>query len=108
MIEILLVIVIILLIVNIYISIKPQGVDMGPVQRDMEQKLISVEKALREEFTVNREESRKNEQSNRTEIGNSIEKLSATILSNIVALKFSIELPISVLLDCSFFLILLY
>ena len=70
MIEILLVIVIILLIVNIYISIKPQGVDMGPVQRDMEQKLISVEKALREEFTVNREESRKNEQSNRTELSN--------------------------------------
>ena len=57
---------------------------MGPVQRDMEQKLISVEKALREEFTVNREESRKNEQSNRTEIGSSIEKLSATILSNMI------------------------
>ena len=87
MIEILLVIVIIQLIVNIYISIKPQGVDMGPVQRDMEQKLISVEKALREEFTVNREESRKNEQSNRTEIGSSIEKLSATILSNMIELS---------------------
>ena len=87
MIEILLVIVIILLIVNIYISIKPQGVDMGPVQRDMEQKLISVEKALREEFTVNREESRKNEQSNRTEIGSSIEKSSATILSNMIELS---------------------
>lgn len=87
MIKILLVIVIILLIVNIYISIKPQGVDMGPVQRDMEQKLISVEKALREEFTVNREESRKNEQSNRTEIGSSIEKLSATILSNMIELS---------------------
>ena len=87
MIEILLVIVIILLIVNIYISIKPQGVDMGPVQRDMEQKLISVEKALREEFTVNREESRKNEQSNRTEIGSSIEKLSETILSNMIELS---------------------
>lgn len=87
MIEILLVIVIILLIVNIYISIKPQGVDMGPVQKDMEQKLISVEKALREEFTVNREESRKNEQSNRTEIGSSIEKLSATILSNMIELS---------------------
>ena len=87
MIEILLVIVIILLIVNIYISIKPQGVDMVPVQRDMEQKLISVEKALREEFTVNREESRKNEQSNRTEIGSSIEKLSATILSNMIELS---------------------
>lgn len=87
MIEILLVIVIILLIVNIYISIKPQVVDMGPVQRDMEKKLISVEKALREEFTVNREESRKNEQSNRTEIGSSIEKLSATILSNMIELS---------------------
>lgn len=87
MIEILLVIVIILLIVNIYISIKPQGVDMDPVKRDMEQKLISVEKALREEFTVNREESRKNEQSNRTEIGNSIEKLSASILSNMIELS---------------------
>ena len=87
MIEILLVIVIILLIVNIYISIKPQGVDMGPVQRDMEQKLISVEKALREEFTVNREESRKNEQSNRIEIGSSIEKLSVTILSNMIELS---------------------
>jgi len=60
---------------------------MGPVQRDMEQKLISVEKALREEFTVNREESRKNEQSNRTEIGSSIEKLSATILSNMIELS---------------------
>ena len=87
MIEILLVIVIIILILNIYISIKPQGVDMGPVQRDMEQKLISVEKALREEFTVNREESRKNEQSNRIEIGSSIEKLSATILSNMIELS---------------------
>ena len=60
---------------------------MGPVQRDMEQKLISVEKALREEFTVNREESRKNEQSNRIEIGSSIEKLSATILSNMIELS---------------------
>lgn len=87
MIEILLVIVIILLIVNIYISVKPQGVDMGPVKIDMEQKLISVEKALREEFTVNREESRKNEKSNRTEIGNSIEKLSSNILSNMIELS---------------------
>ena len=49
--------------------------------------MISVEKALREEFTVNREESRKNEQSNRTEIGSSIEKLSATILSNMIELS---------------------
>ena len=95
MIEILLVIVIILLIVNIYISIKPQGVDMGPVQRDMEQKLISVEKALREEFTVNREESRKNEQSNRTEIGSSIEKLSATMTVNKLKKAIGNLLPIA-------------
>lgn len=87
MIEILLIIVIILLIANIYISLRPHDVDIGPVQKDMEQKLITVEKALREEFTVNREESRRNEQSNRTEINGSIEKLSATILSNMIDLS---------------------
>ena len=87
MIEILLIIVIILLILNIYISLKPKGVDMGPVQKNMDQKLISVEKALREELSVNREESRKNEQSNRTEISGSIEKLSSSILSNMIDLS---------------------
>ena len=87
MIEILLVVVIILLIINIYISIKPRGVDMGPMQKNMDQKLISVEKALREELSVNREESRKNEQSNRSEISDSIEKLSSSILSNMIELS---------------------
>ncbi|MBU5336927.1 DNA recombination protein RmuC [Intestinibacter bartlettii] len=87
MIEILLIIVIILLILNIYISLKPKGVDMGPVQKNMDQKLISVEKALREELSVNREESRKNEQSNRTEISGSIEKLSSSLLSNMIDLS---------------------
>lgn len=87
MLEILLIIVIVLLIVNIYISLKPQGVDIGPVQKNMEQKLISVEKALREEFIINREESRRNEQSNRTEISSSIENLSKSILSNMVDLS---------------------
>ena len=33
MIEILLVVVIILLIINIYISIKPKGVDIAPMQK---------------------------------------------------------------------------
>ncbi|MGN1033313.1 MAG: DNA recombination protein RmuC [Intestinibacter sp.] len=87
MVEFLLIVIIILLLVNIYIAIKPRSVDMDPIQRDMEQKLISVEKALREEFTINREESRKNEQSNRTEIGDSIEKLSSSILSNMIDLS---------------------
>ena len=87
MIEILLVVVIILLIINIYISIKPRGVDIGPMQKNMDQKLISVEKALREELSVNREESRKNEQSNRSEISDSIEKLSSSILSNMIELS---------------------
>ena len=87
MIEILLVVVIILLIINIYISIKPRGVDMEPMQKNMDQKLISVEKALREELSVNREESRKNEQSNRSEISDSIEKLSSSILSNMIELS---------------------
>ena len=87
MVEALLIVIIILLVINIYITIKPKSVDMDPIQRNMEQKLISVEKALREEFTINREESRKNEQSNRTEIGGSIEKLSSSILSNMIDLS---------------------
>lgn len=87
MIEILLVVVIILLIINIYISIKPKGVDITPMQKNIDQKLISVEKALREEMSVNREESRKNEKSNRSEIAGSIDKLSSSILANMIELS---------------------
>lgn len=87
MIEILLVVVIILLIINIYISIKPKGVDIAPMQKNIDQKLISVEKALREEMSVNREESRKNEKSNRSEIAGSIDKLSSSILANMIELS---------------------
>ena len=87
MIEILLVIVIILLIINIYISIKPKGVDITPMQKNIDQKLISVEKTLREEMSVNREESIKNEKSNRSEIAGSIDKLSSSILANMIELS---------------------
>lgn len=87
MIEILLVVVIILLIINIYISIKPKGVDITPMQKNIDQKLISVEKTLREEMSVNREESRKNEKSNRSEIAGSIDKLSSSILANMIELS---------------------
>ena len=87
MIEILLVVVIILLIINIYISIKSKGVDITPMQKNIDQKLISVEKALREEMSVNREESRKNEKSNRSEIAGSIDKLSSSILANMIELS---------------------
>lgn len=86
MIEILLILIIVLLIVNIYITIN-KNVNMDPVKKNMDQKLISVEKALREEFILNREESRKNEQSNRIEISDSIEKLSSSILSNMIELS---------------------
>lgn len=87
MIEILLVVVIILLIINIYISIKSKGVDITPMQKNIDQKLISVEKTLREEMSVNREESRKNEKSNRSEIAGSIDKLSSSILANMIELS---------------------
>lgn len=87
MVEALLIVIVILLVVDIYVTIKPKGVDMDPIQRNMDQKLISVEKTLREELTINREESRKNEQSNRTEISGSIEKLSSSILSNMIDLS---------------------
>ena len=85
--DILLILIVVLLAVNIYITLKSKAINIEPIQEDMEQKLISVEKALREEFTINREESRKNEQSNRTEIGDSIEKLSSSILSNMIDLS---------------------
>lgn len=87
MIEIFLVVVIILLIINIYISIKSKGVDITPMQKNIDQKLISVEKTLREEMSVNREESRKNEKSNRSEIAGSIDKLSSSILANMIELS---------------------
>ena len=87
MIEILLVVVIILFIINIYISIKSKGVDITPMQKNIDQKLISVEKTLREEMSVNREESRKNEKSNRSEIAGSIDKLSSSILANMIELS---------------------
>ena len=87
MIEILLVVVIILLIINIYISIKSKGVDITPMQKNIDQKLISVEKTLREEMSVNREESRKYEKSNRSEIAGSIDKLSSSILANMIELS---------------------
>ena len=85
--DILLILILVLLVANIYITLKSKGVDIEPMQKNMDQKLISVEKTLREEFTINREEARKNEQSNRTEIGGSIDKLSASILSNMIDLS---------------------
>ena len=51
MVEALLIVIVILLVVDIYVTIKPKGVDMDPIQRNMDQKLISVEKTLREELT---------------------------------------------------------
>ena len=59
--DILLILILVLLVANIYITLKSKGVDIEPMQKNMDQKLISVEKTLREEFTINREESRKNE-----------------------------------------------
>ena len=57
------------------------------MQKNIDQKLISVEKTLREEMSVNREESRKNEKSNRSEIAGSIDKLSSSILANMIELS---------------------
>ena len=61
--------------------------DITPMQKNIDQKLISVEKTLREEMSVNREESRKNEKSNRSEIAGSIDKLSSSILANMIELS---------------------
>ena len=88
MIEILLVVVIILLIINIYISIKSKGVDITPMQKNIDQKLISVEKTLREEMSVNQGriwEKTKNQIA--SEIAGSIDKLSSSILANMIELS---------------------
>lgn len=87
MIEILLFIIILLLLINIYISLKSNNLDMNPIKNNIDKQMLLVEKTLKEEFILNRDESRKNERSNRTEIGESIEKLSKSILTNMVELS---------------------
>lgn len=87
LIEILLIIVIILLIINILISTRKKDIDFREIENYIERRFLSIDKSLREEFSSNREESRKNEQNNRQEIKVSMDSLSSSISRHIMNLS---------------------
>lgn len=87
MIEILLIIVIVLLIINIFICIRPREIGMEKITENMENKFNNMEKSFRQEFHSNREESRRNEQDNRQEIKVSIDSLTSSISRHIMNLS---------------------
>lgn len=85
--EILLVIVIVLLIINIFISIRKEEVNLGKISENIENKIDNMQKSFREEFYTNREESRRNEQDNRQEIKVSIDSMTSSISRHIMNLS---------------------
>ena len=87
MIEILLVIIMVLLIINIYISIKSKNLNLSKVNNGIDQKFDNMEKSFRQEFYINREESRRNEQDNRQEIKVTIDSLTSSISRHIMNLS---------------------
>ena len=85
--EILLVIVIVVLIINIFISTRKEEVNMGKISENIENKFDNMQKSFREEFYTNREESRRNEQDNRQEIKVSIDSMTSSISRHIMNLS---------------------
>ena len=85
--EILLVIVIVLLIINIFISTRKEEVNMGKISENIENKFDNMQKSFKEEFYTNREESRRNEQDNRQEIKVSIDSMTSSISRHIMNLS---------------------
>ena len=85
--EILLVIVIVLLIIDIFISTRKEEVNMGKISENIENKFDNMQKSFKEEFYTNREESRRNEQDNRQEIKVSIDSMTSSISRHIMNLS---------------------
>ena len=85
--EILLVIVIVLLIINIFISTRKEEVNMGKISENIENKFDNMQKSFKEEFYTNREESTRNEQDNRQEIKVSIDSMTSSISRHIMNLS---------------------
>ena len=85
--EILLVIVIVLLIINIFISTRKEEVNMGKISENIENKFDNMQKSFKEEFYTNREESRRNEQDNRQELNVSIDSMTSSISRHIMNLS---------------------
>ena len=84
MIEILLGIIIVLLIINIYLSIKPKDININKFNEDVNKRFDNMEKLFRQEFCTNREESRRNEYDNRQEIKVTIDSMTSSISRHIM------------------------
>lgn len=84
MIEILLGIIIVLLIINIYLSIKPKDININKFNEDVNKRFDNMEKSFRQEFCTNREESRRNEYDNRQEIKVTIDSMTSSISRHIM------------------------
>ena len=87
MLEILLVVIIVLLIIDIYLSIKPKDVNVNRLNEDINKRFDNMEKLFREEFYNNREESRRNEYDNRQEIKLTIDSMTSSISRHIMNLS---------------------
>ena len=87
MLEILLVVIIVLLIIDIYLSIKPKDVNVNRLNEDINKRFDNMEKLFREEFYNNREESRRNEYDNRQEIKLTIDGMTSSISRHIMNLS---------------------
>ena len=87
MLEILLVVIIVLLIIDIYLSIKPKDVNVNRLNEDINKRFDNMERLFREEFYNNREESRRNEYDNRQEIKLTIDSMTSSISRHIMNLS---------------------
>ena len=76
-----------LLIINIFICIKPRESNLERFSEDIKSKFDSIEKLSRQEFYANREESRRNEKENRQEMKISIDSLTSSLSRNIMNLS---------------------
>ena len=85
--EILLVVIIVLLIIDIYLSIKPKDINVNRLNEDINKRFDNMEKLFREEFYNNREESRRNEYDNRQEIKLTIDSMTSSISRHIMNLS---------------------
>lgn len=85
--EILLVVIIVLLIIDIYLSIKPKDVNVNRLNEDINKRFDNMERLFREEFYNNREESRRNEYDNRQEIKLTIDSMTSSISRHIMNLS---------------------
>ena len=90
MIEILLIIIAVLLLVNIFLTLKTSGKDSGKPLHEIkdainvfDNSLGKVDKSIKDDFQRNREESNKIAKENREEVANSLKSFSSTFTDNV-------------------------